>query len=123
MLGARAAEGGEGGDAVGAALDHLDLVDDALGVAVGGRFVEVGQQLLAPEADPLGERVEGGQAGAVDRGEEELEASLGGAAILGAVDVAECLLQAPRLGDDRVALEQLAEASALALGEALAGLE
>jgi hypothetical protein len=71
------AEGGEGGDAVGAALDDVDRGDDALGVAVGGRLVEVGQRLLAPETDAVGERVEGGQAGVVDGGQERLEAQLG----------------------------------------------
>jgi hypothetical protein len=114
-------EGGEGGDAVGGSLDDLGLVDGALGVAVGGRLVEVGQQLLSPEAEALGEGIEGGQAGTVDGGEGELEAPLGLGAIGGEVDVAEALLQAPGLGDQRVALEQLAQAPALALVEALAG--
>jgi hypothetical protein len=63
-----------------------------------------------PEADALGEGLEGGQAGAVDGGEEELEAPLGLGAVAGAVDVAEALLRVPGLGDDRVALEQLAQA-------------
>jgi hypothetical protein len=77
---------------VGAALDDLDLVDDALGVAVGGRVVEVGQQLAAPKADAVGEGVEGGQVGALDGAQERLEAPLGLGAIAGAVDVAEALL-------------------------------
>src|SRR6185312_13638331 len=37
------AEAGEGGQSVGAALDHLDLVDHAFGVPVRGRLLEVGQ--------------------------------------------------------------------------------
>ena len=101
------AEAGEGGQSVGAALDHLDLVDDAFGVAVGGRFVEVGQQLVAPDADALGEGVEGGQAGALDRGEEGVEALFGAAAVGGPVDGAEGLLESPRLGDQRLVGEQL----------------
>jgi hypothetical protein len=49
---------------------------------------------------PLANAVEGGQAGALDGGEEELEAPLGLVAVVGAVDVAEGLLPAPGLGDD-----------------------
>jgi hypothetical protein len=46
-------------------------------VAVGGRFVEVGQQFVSPVADAFRERVEGGQAGTLDDGMERLEARLG----------------------------------------------
>jgi hypothetical protein len=56
----------EGGQSVGAALDELDLVDDALGVAVGGGLIEVGQQLFAPGSEPVGEGGEGGDLGALD---------------------------------------------------------
>jgi hypothetical protein len=41
----------EGGEAVGSSLDHLDLVDHSLGVAVADRLVEVGEQFVAPEPD------------------------------------------------------------------------
>ena len=71
------AEASEGGQSVGATLDHLDLVDDALGVPVGGRLVEVGEQLLAPGADAFGERVEGREAGVLNRDEKRLESLLG----------------------------------------------
>jgi hypothetical protein len=70
MLGVPLAEAFEGGHAVGAALDHLDLVDHPFGVAVGGRLVEVGEQVGAPEADAVGERLEGRQPCAVEGGEE-----------------------------------------------------
>jgi len=43
MLGVPLAEAFEGGQAVDASLDHLDLVDHPFGVAVGGRLVEVGE--------------------------------------------------------------------------------
>jgi hypothetical protein len=45
----------EARQAVGAALDHLHLVDHPFRVAVAGGLVEVGQELLAPLAKPLGE--------------------------------------------------------------------
>jgi hypothetical protein len=67
----------EGGKAVGPALDHLDLVDHSLGVAVGDRLVEVGEQLFAPEPDALGEGGEGGDRCPVDGGEEAGEPLLG----------------------------------------------
>jgi hypothetical protein len=82
------AETREARRSVGAALDHLDLVDNALGVAVRGLLVEVGEELGAPEPDALGEGGEGGQLGAVDRGEEALEAALGLGAVRGLVDLA-----------------------------------
>jgi hypothetical protein len=77
MLGGRVPGSLEAGQAVGAAFDHLDLIDDAFGVAVGGRLVEVGEQLGAPEPDAVGEGAEGGELRAVDRAEEALEAALG----------------------------------------------
>jgi hypothetical protein len=58
-------------------------------VAVGGRLVEVGQRLLLPDADALGEGVEGGQGDAVSGGEERLQAPLGVGAIVRAVDTAD----------------------------------
>jgi hypothetical protein len=45
------AETREARRSVGPALDHLDLVDNALGVAVRGLLVEVGEELGAPEPD------------------------------------------------------------------------
>ena len=117
------AEAGEGGQSVGAALDHLDLVDDAFGVAVGGRLVEVGQQLLAPDSDALGEGVKGGDARALDRGEERVEALFGAAAVGCPVDGAERLLQSPRLGDQWLVGEQLDQASPVAFGEPFARFE
>jgi Transposase, Mutator family len=81
------------------------------------------EQLLAPEADALRERIEGGQAGAVDGSEERLEAPLRVGAIAGAVDVAEGLLQAPGRGNEGVVLEELAQPPALSLGKTLVGLE
>ena len=49
----------EAGQTVGAALDHLHLVDHTLGIAVGGRLVEVGEDLLTPGLDPVGVSIEG----------------------------------------------------------------
>src|SRR5256885_14059922 len=46
----------EGGEAVGSSFDHLDLVGDAFGVAVGDRLVEVGEQFFAPEPGCLRRR-------------------------------------------------------------------
>jgi hypothetical protein len=56
--------------------------------ALGGRLVE-GQQLFSPEADALGEGVDGGQASAVDGGQARLEAPLCLDAVGRAVDGAE----------------------------------
>ena len=76
-----------------------------------------------PGADASGERVEGGQAGAVEGDQERVQALLGVIAAAGAVDVSERFLQASRLGDDRVACEQVAEAVALAGVQALGRFE
>ena len=51
--------------------------DDAFGVTVGGWFVEVAEEFLAPEADAFRERVEPRQAGAVDGEQERVESMLG----------------------------------------------
>jgi hypothetical protein len=67
--------------------------------------------------------VEGRKACAVAGGEERVEAPLGSGSVGRPVDVTKALLRSQRFGDDRVALEQLCEAPALALVEALAGLE
>jgi hypothetical protein len=117
------AEATERGQPVGAALDDLDLVDDAFGVPVGGRLLEICEELLVPAAHASGERVEGGQGGAVDGGQERVQALLGVVAAAGAVDVSERFLQPPRLGEDRVACEQVAEAVALAGVQALGRFE
>ena len=42
-------------ESVTAALEHLDLVVDPLGYAVGDAVIEVGQDAMEPAADPLGE--------------------------------------------------------------------
>ena len=63
-----ATEAVEAGQSVGAAFDHLDLVDHSFGLAVGGWLVEVGEQLLAPVAQPVGEGEEGGDLCPLDRG-------------------------------------------------------
>jgi hypothetical protein len=73
------AKASEGGQSVGAAFDHLDLVDDAFGVAVGRRLLEVAEQLLLPGADAFGERVERGESGMVDCEIERVEALLASA--------------------------------------------
>jgi hypothetical protein len=57
-----------------------DFVNDASGFAVAGRFVEVGQQLLAPARDAGGEGVEGGNAGAAGREQKGIQALLGAGA-------------------------------------------
>src|SRR5918994_1273767 len=67
----------EGGEAVGPSLDHLDLVDHSLGVAVADRLLEVGEQFFAPEPDAVGEGAERWQCCSVDGGEEALEPRLG----------------------------------------------
>src|SRR6266508_2524855 len=82
----------EGGEAVGASLDHLDLVDHPLGVAVGDRLVEVGEQFLAPEPDAFGEGAEGRDRCSVDGGEEASEPLLGLDAAGRPVDGAEGFL-------------------------------
>ena len=79
-------EGVEGGEAVGSSLDHLDLVDHSLGVAVGDRLIEVGEQFFAPEPDAFGEGAEGRDRRTVDGGEEALEPLLGFAAAGRAVE-------------------------------------
>jgi hypothetical protein len=54
-IGRRPAAGDRGTDPAAAGLearrDHLDLVVDPLGRAVGGRLFELAEQLLAPGAD------------------------------------------------------------------------
>jgi hypothetical protein len=85
--------------AVGAAFDDFDFVDDALDVAVGCGFVEVGQQFATPAADAFGEGVERWQAGVVGRRVKLLEALLAVAAIGGPIDGAEGFLRpTPRRG-------------------------
>jgi hypothetical protein len=81
LLGERAAGRRGRSESVGPALDHLDLGDDALGVALSGRLVEVGEQLGAPEPDSFSEGGEGRELRASDRGEEVVEPPFG----LGAV--------------------------------------
>jgi hypothetical protein len=116
------AEAVEGGWAVGAALGGFDLVVDSFGVAVGGWLVEVGERLLAPEPNAVGEGVEGGDLGPVDGGGEAVEAALGLVSVLRSVDRPEGFLEAPGLGQQRLAFERLAEPPPLALCEPLAGL-
>ena len=55
-------------------------------------MVEVGEQLLAPDADAVSEGGEGGQLGAPDGAEEVVEASLGLGAVGGTVDRPERFL-------------------------------
>lgn len=117
------AEAGECGQSVGAALDHLDLVDDAFGVAVGGRLVELREQLRAPQPDAVSECAEGRNVCATDGAQERVEPSLGLETIGGPIDRAEGFLQAPRLGDQRLVREELAELPALMGGEPVACLE
>jgi hypothetical protein len=99
----------EGGEAVGSSLDHLDLVDHSLGVAVGDRLLEVGEQFFAPELDAFGEGAEGRDRCSVDGSEEAREPLLGLAAAGGAVDRAEGFLESPRFGEQRLCFEELAE--------------
>lgn len=99
----------EGGEAVGSALDHLDLVDHSFGVAVRDRLLEVGEQFFAPEPDAFGEGGEGRDRCSVDGGEEARESLLGLAAAGRAVDRAEGFLESPRFGEQRLGFEELAE--------------
>src|SRR5205809_620572 len=103
------AEAVEGGEAVGPSLDHLDLVDHSLGVAVGDWLIEVGEQFLAPEPDAFGEGGEGRDRCSVDGGEEAGEPLLGLAAAGRAVDRAEGFLESPRFGEQRLGFEEFAE--------------
>ncbi len=98
----------EGGEAIGRSLDHLDLVDHSLGVAVGDRLVE-GEQFFAPEPDAFGEGAEGRDCCSVDGGEEAREPLLGLAVVGRAVDRAAGFLETPRFGEQRLCLEELAE--------------
>src|SRR3954451_24527121 len=90
-------EASEGGQAVGAALDDLDLVDDAFGVAVAGRLVEVGEQFLAPLPDAVSERGERRDLRTLDGRQEAVETLLGRLPVGGSVDRPEGLLESPRL--------------------------
>jgi hypothetical protein len=103
------AEAVEGGQAAGSSLDQLDVVDHSLGIAVGDRLVEVGEQFFAPEPDAFGEGAEGGDRCSVDGGEEAPELLLGLGAAVRAVGRAEGLFEAPRFGDQRLCLEEFAE--------------
>src|SRR5712691_7720280 len=109
----------EAWQSVGAALDHLDLVDHSFGVAVRGRLVEVGEQLFAPAAEAVREGGEGGDRRPLDRRLEGTQPPLGLLPVAGAVDGAEALLQPPGLGQHGLGLEELAECAPLALAEPL----
>jgi hypothetical protein len=73
----------------------LDLVDDAFGVTVGGRFVEVGERLGGPELEAVGEGREGRPLCPLDRGPDVIEPARGLPPVPGAVDRAEGLLEPP----------------------------
>jgi hypothetical protein len=59
----------------------------------------------------------------VDGGEEPVEALLGICSTAGSVDRSERLLQPPRLGEQRVAVEEHTELTTLALAQSLRGFE
>ena len=80
-------------------------------------------QLLAPVAQAVAEGEEGGDLRAFGCVQEELESALGVFAAVGAVDGAEAFLQPPGLGEQRLALEELAERAALLLCESFPAFE
>jgi hypothetical protein len=104
-----------------AALDDLDL-DDALGVAVGGRLLALGQQLLRQRRLPWATASKPGSptrstAARNPRGEARPRCGPCRGSWRGRPP------SAPGLGEQRLVLEELDESPALALGQAFACFE
>jgi hypothetical protein len=86
MLGARARETRETRQCAGAALDHLDPDDDALGVAVRGLLVEVGESSALQSRAPSAKAAKAGSWERSTAARKRSRAALGLGAVRGAVD-------------------------------------